>query len=239
MLRDPFGAFVGRALGPVKEEQAMRIRIVLADDHKITRQGLINMLKDQKDMEVVGEAENGHGAVTLAKELSPRVVIMDVSMPDLNGISATRRIVAESSNSKVIGLSMHSDKRFVKGMFEAGASGYLLKDCAFEELVQAIRSVADNRVYLSPSIASIMVEEVLKPPSEKETSKVSLLTDREREIVQLLAEGKSTKDIAYRLNLSIKTIESHRRRIMERLEIQSIAELTKFAIKEGLTSLET
>ena len=215
----------------------MRIRIVLADDHKITRQGLINMLKDQRDMEVVGEAENGHGAVKLAKELSPNVVIMDVSMPDLNGISATRRIVAESSKSKVIGLSMHSDKRFVKGMFEAGASGYLLKDCAFEELVQAIQAVASNRVYLSPSIASIMVEEVLKAASEKETSKASLLTDREREIVQLLAEGKSTKDIAYRLNLSIKTIESHRRRIMERLEIQSIAELTKFAIKEGLTSL--
>jgi two-component system response regulator NreC len=220
------------------KEQAMRIRIVLADDHKITRQGLINMLKDQRDMEVVGEAENGHGAVKLAKELSPNVVIMDVSMPDLNGISATRRIVAESSKSKVIGLSMHSDKRFVKGMFEAGASGYLLKDCAFEELVQAIQAVASNRVYLSPSIASIMVEEVLKAPSEKETSKVSLLTDREREIVQLLAEGKSTKDIAYRLNLSIKTIESHRRRIMDRLEIQSIAELTKFAIKEGLTSLD-
>jgi DNA-binding NarL/FixJ family response regulator len=217
----------------------MRIRIVLADDHKITRQGLLNMLKDQKDMEVIGEAENGHGAVKLAKELSPNVVIMDVSMPDLNGISATRRIVSESSSSKVIGLSMHSDKRFVKGMFEAGASGYLLKDCAFEELVQAIQAVANNRVYLSPSIASIMVEEVLKSPSEKENSKVALLTDREREIVQLLAEGKSTKDVAFRLNLSIKTIESHRRRIMERLEIQSIAELTKFAIKEGLTSLET
>jgi DNA-binding NarL/FixJ family response regulator len=123
-------------------------------------------------------------------------------------------------------------------MFEAGASGYLLKDCAFEELVQAIQAVASNRVYLSPSIASIMVEEVLKAASEKETSKASLLTDREREIVQLLAEGKSTKDIAYRLNLSIKTIESHRRRIMDRLEIQSIAELTKFAIKEGLTSLD-
>jgi two-component system response regulator NreC len=220
------------------KEQAIRIRIVLADDHKITRQGLLNMLKDQRDMEVVGEAENGHGAVTLAKELSPNVVIMDVSMPDLNGISATRRIVSESSNSKVIGLSMHSDKRFVKGMFEAGASGYLLKDCAFEELVQAIQTVANNQVYLSPSIASIMIEEVLKVPSDKETSKVSLLTDREREIVQLLAEGKSTKDIAYRLNLSVKTIETHRRRIMERLEIQSIAELTKFAIKEGLTSLD-
>ncbi|MEJ2725664.1 MAG: response regulator transcription factor [Deltaproteobacteria bacterium] len=220
------------------KERAIRIRIVLADDHKITRQGLLNMLRDQRDMEVVGEAANGHGAVTLAKELSPNVVIMDVSMPDLNGISATRRIVSESSNSKVIGLSMHSDKRFVKGMFEAGASGYLLKDCAFEELVQAIQTVANNQVYLSPSIASIMIEEVLKVPSDKETSKLSLLTDREREIVQLLAEGKSTKDIAYRLNLSVKTIESHRRRIMERLEIQSIAELTKFAIKEGLTSLD-
>jgi DNA-binding NarL/FixJ family response regulator len=218
----------------------MSIRIVLADDHKITRQGLLNMLKDQSDMEVIGEAENGRQAVELAKKLSPHVVIMDVTMPDLNGISATRRIISESGNTKVIGLSMHSDKRFVRGMFKAGASGYLLKDCAFEELVQAIHAVMKNQAYLSPSIASIMIEEVLtEPSSDSEIPKISLLTDREREIVQLLAEGKTTKDIAYRLNLSVKTVESHRRRIMERLEIGSIAELTKFAIKEGLTSLET
>ncbi len=217
----------------------MAIKITLADDHKITREGLLNMLEDEPDMKVIGEAENGRRALELCVTNSPDIVIMDVTMPDMNGISATRRITSECPKTKVIALSMHSDKRFVRGMFEAGASGYLLKDCAFEELVRAIRAVSNGQFYVSPAISGVVVEEILKQPGAKRGLRASVLTDREREIVQLLAEGKSTKEIAYRLHLSVKTVETHRRRTMEKLELRSIAELTKFAIKEGLTSLES
>lgn len=216
----------------------MSIRIILADDHKITREGLTTMLKGEPDMEVIGEAENGVSAIQLAKDLEPDIVIMDITMPDLNGIEATRQICAESGKTKVIGLSMHSDKRFVKGMFEAGASGYLLKDCAFEELLRALRIVAEGRFYLSPSVTSLVLEDFLRQPGSSGYSKISLLTRREKEILQLIAEGRSTKAVAHDLNLSSKTVESHRRQIMEKLGIHNIAELTKLAIKEGLTSLD-
>ncbi|MBU2498133.1 MAG: response regulator transcription factor [Proteobacteria bacterium] len=215
----------------------MSIRIILADDHKITREGLTTMLKAQSDMEVIGEAETGRSIIKLAKELEPDIIIMDITMPDLNGIEATRRIRSLSEEIKVIGLSMHSDKRFVKGMFEAGASGYLLKDCAFEELVRAVRAVADGLAYLSPAVTSLVLEDFLKQPAGG-YSEISLLTPRETEILQLIVEGRSTKEVAYDLGISVKTVESHRRRIMEKLGIHNIAELTKLAIKEGLTSLD-
>ena len=215
----------------------MGVRIILAEDHRITREGLVNLLQERPDMEVVGEAENGREAVRLASELSPDLVIMDVTMPDLNGIDATRIITSGSNSTKVIALSMYSDKQFVQGMIQAGASGYLLKDCAFEELVSAIQAVIQGDTYLSPGIAGIVVQDYLNKLTTDRSSADTVLTSREREVLQLIAEGNSTKEIAARLSVSVKTVETHRRQIMEKLGIFSIAELTKYAIREGLTSL--
>jgi two-component system response regulator NreC len=215
----------------------MGVRIILAEDHRITREGLVNLLEERSDMQVVGEAENGREAVRLATELSPDLVIMDVTMPDLNGIDATRIITSGSNNTKVIALSMYSDKQFVQGMIQAGASGYLLKDCAFEELVSAIQAVIQGDTYLSPGIAGIVVQDYLNKLTTDRSSADTVLTNREREVLQLIAEGNSTKEIAARLSVSVKTVETHRRQMMEKLGIFSIAELTKYAIREGLTSL--
>lgn len=217
----------------------MSIRILLADDHKITRQGLRSLLEKQPDMEVVAEAEEGRTAVRLVQELVPNVVIMDVSMPDLNGMEATRRIVAEFPNVKIIALSMHSDSLFVTEMLRSGASGYLLKDCAFEELERAIRTVMANKTYLSPSISGVVVDDYLHRLSKADFSNSEVLSDREREVLQLVAEGKSTKQIALKLHISTKTVETHRRQVMNKLDIHTVAELTKYAIRKGLTSLET
>jgi len=216
----------------------MSIKILLADDHKITRQGLRSLLEKDDDMEVVAEAEEGRTAVQLARELLPDVVIMDVSMPDLNGMQATRQIVSESENVKIIALSMHSDTLFVSEMLKNGASGYLLKDCAFEELRRAIRTVVAGKTYLSPSISALVVEGYLQRLAKSDSSGLEMLTEREREVLQLLAEGKSTKEIALKLHISVKTVETHRRQIMNKLNIYTVAELTKYAIRKGLTSLE-
>ncbi len=214
----------------------MPIKIILADDHKIVRQGLRTLLEKESDMQVVAEADDGRMAVRLARELSPQVVIMDVGMPDLNGIEATRQVLAESPGVKVIALSMHSDRRFVMNMLKAGASGYLLKDSAFEELASAIRMVLNNKIYLSTEIANIVIKDYLQGGGDE--SVFAVLTPREREVLQLMAEGKSSRQIADRLNISIKTVETHRMQIMHKLEIYSVAELTKYAIREGLASLE-
>ena len=217
----------------------MSIRILLADDHKITRQGLRSLLDKEFDMEVVAEAEQGRTAVRLVRELSPQVVIMDVTMPDLNGVEAARQIVSEFPDVKIIALSMHSDSLFVTEMLRSGASGYLLKDCAFEELARAIRTVVAGRTYLSPSISGVVVDDYLHRLSKADLPGSEVLTDREREVLQLLAEGKSTKQIALKLHISVKTVETHRRQIMNKLDIHTVAELTKYAIRKGLTSLET
>ena len=216
----------------------MIIRILIADDHKIVRDGLRSLLDKHSGIEVVGEAETGRMAVKLASKLLPDVVVMDIGMPDLNGIEATRQIITDRPGVKVIALSMHSDKRFVRGILKAGASGYLLKDCAFEELARAIQTVLSGRVYLSPQITDVVVDDYKKVTSERDVSALSSLSPREREVLQLLAEGKNTKEIAFDLSLSVKTIETHRQRITEKLDIHTVAELTKFAIREGLTSLE-
>lgn len=213
------------------------MRIVLADDHKILRDGLRSLLEKQPGMEVVAEVEDGRTIVQLARELSPDVVIMDIAMPDLNGIEATRKIVCENAAVKVIALSMHSDRRFVEEMFKAGASGYLLKDCAFEELAGAISAVCTNRFYLSPDLAGKMIKEYTNKLESDDSSVFTALTAREREVLQLLAEGKTTGQIAAFLNLSEKTVETHRRHIMKKLGLYSIAGLTKYAIREGLTSI--
>jgi len=216
----------------------MSIRILLADDHKITRQGLRSLLEKEQDMEVVAEAQDGRTAVLLVRQVWPNLVIMDVSMPDLNGVEATRQIVAAAPNVKVIALSMHSDTLFVAEMLKSGANGYLLKDCAFEELARAIRTVMEGKTYLSPSISGVVVDDYLHQLSKTTLSSSDVLTSREREVLQLLAEGKTTKQIALKLHISIKTVETHRRQIMEKLNIHSVAELTKYAIRKGFTSLE-
>jgi len=215
----------------------MAITVILADDHKIMRDGLRTLLQKYPDIEVIGEAEDGRSTVEMARELSPDVVIMDIAMPDMNGIEATRRITGEKPGVKVVALSMHSDKRFVSEMLKAGASAYLLKHSAFEELVTAIMTVQENRMYLSPAVTGVVVESYIKQSGKPESSVFSVLSDREREVLQLLAEGKNTKEIASSLNLSGKTVEAHRMNIMSKLNMHSIAELTKYAIREGLTSL--
>ena len=219
----------------------MVTKILLADDHQIVREGLRSLLNSHEDMEVVGEAQDGRSAVQMAKDLSPDVVIMDVGMPHLNGIEATRQITAREPETKIVALSMHSDRRFMGEMLKAGAKGYLLKDGAFEELATAIRSVVANKVYLSPRIANVVVDDyVRRTPGQQngDASAFARLTPREREVLQLMAEGRATKEIAMDLKVSIKTVETHRRQIMEKLGIHSVAELTKYAIREGLTSLD-
>lgn len=217
----------------------MSIGVLLVDDHKITRQGLRSMIEKENDLEVIGEAEDGREALDLAKENSPDVVVMDISMPDLNGIEATRMILDECPNSRVLALSMHADRRFAAGIFSAGAKGYLLKDCAFDEVVEAIRTVSQGRAYLSPDISEVMLDDYVDRLGEDgDESAFSVLTDRQREVLQLLAEGQTTRQIAQELDVSVKTIESHRQNIMEKLDIHNVAELTKYAVREGLTSLD-
>ena len=215
----------------------MKIKVLLADDHKIFRDGLRTLI-EKEGMEVVGEAENGRKAINLAEKLLPNVIVMDVSMPDMNGIEATRKIKAGMPDVKVIALSMHSDRRFVLGMLEAGASGYLLKDCAFGELATAINQVSTGNTYLSPQIADVVVKGYLNKANDSSTIGGAVLTSREREILQLIAEGLTAKEIAVHVFLSIKTIETHRRNIMQKLNMKSTADLTKYAIREGLVSLD-
>ena len=215
----------------------MSIKIILADDHNIVRQALRVLLENEPDMKVVGETADGQAALGLARETRPDVVIMDIAMPGLNGVEATRKITAKVPGVKVIALSAHSDQRFVFHMFKAGASGYLLKDCVFEELACAIRSVVRNQIYVSPKITGVLVKDFIRLSSDKDSTVFSVLTDRERESLQLLAEGRTTKQIASLLKVSVKTIETYRQHIMEKLDIRSIAELTKYAIREGLTPL--
>jgi DNA-binding NarL/FixJ family response regulator len=214
------------------------IKIILADDHQIVRLGLRSLLSLEPDMEVVAEADNGRAVLRQAKDLSPDIIIMDISMPDLNGIEATRQIMAESPGVKVIALSMHSDSLFVLNMFKAGASGYLLKDCALEELVKAIRTVVNRKAYISPGISDIVIKDFISGWVPSKHTAYSVLTAREREVLQLMAEGKSTNQIAESLYVSVKTVEAHRKQLMTKLDIHSVAELTKYAIRQGLTTLE-
>ena len=217
----------------------MSIKIILADDHRLFRDMLSSLLDEQTGMEVVARANNGRETVKLVREKRPDVVIMDITMPDLNGIDATSQINSESPEVKVIGLSMHTDKRFIIRMFRAGAKGYLDKDCAFKELTTAIFTVIKGKTYLSPKIFDTLFPDVFLGNSlDAEYTKSNPLTKREREILQLIAEGWQTKEIAFQLNVSSKTIDTHRHNIMDKLNVNSIAELTKFAIREGLTSLE-
>ena len=212
------------------------IKILIADDHEILREGIRKMIEKEPDMEVVGEAEDGRSAVKLARKLVPDVVLMDITMPDLNGMDATRKIVSETPGVKVLALSMHQDRKYVTGMLEAGATGYLIKGCKFEELATAIRSVARKNVYLSPRIADMVLQGYLGKSPKKFAEPV--LSSREREVLQLLAEGNSVKETAFKLGVSAKTVETHRRHIMEKLQISNSSEIVKYALREGLITLD-
>jgi DNA-binding NarL/FixJ family response regulator len=214
----------------------MGTRLLLCDDHGIFREGLKTLLEKRPDFQVVAQAADGPAAVANAQEFAPDVVIMDISLPKLNGIEATRRILARRPEIKVIVLSMHSDSRFVREALKVGASGYLLKDSAFEELLSAVAAVLEGKTYLSPAVAHIVVEHSLGRVPSADWSSFSVLTPREREVLQLFAEGRSTKQIALHLRLSPKTVETHRMQMMKKLHIHNIAGLTRFAIREGLVS---
>lgn len=216
----------------------MKIRIVLADDHAIVRQGLSRAIDQEDDMEVIGQASNGRATIDLVRQLAPDILITDISMPDLNGVEATRQVLRECPAVKVIALSMHSSRQFVMEMFRAGAMGYLLKDCDYDELVKAIHTVAEGKVYVSSSIGDVIVEDLLNGRQAGAPTAFSLLTPREREVLQLMAEGNTTRQIARRLFISPKTVEAHRLRVMNKLDIDNVAQLTKYAIQEGLTSPE-
>jgi len=216
----------------------MRIKILLVDDHELFRQGLRSLLDNHEDLEVVGEAKTGRAAFDMVCQLNPDIVIMDIAMPELNGIDAACQIRDRAPGTKVIALSMHSDKRFVTGMLQAGALGYLLKADAFEEVIQAAKTVMENRYYVSQKIADTIMGDYARQLSQSAQQGHTALSLREREVLQLYAEGHSTKDIADRLHVSVKTIDTHRAHIMEKLNIQTIAGLVKYAIREGLTSVE-
>jgi DNA-binding NarL/FixJ family response regulator len=207
-----------------------RIRILLADDHAVVRQGFRRILEAQEDMEIVGEASNGREAVQLASELKPDLVVMDVAMPELNGIEATRRLTEASERTRVLALSMHKDAVYVREILRAGARGYLLKDAFESDMVTAVRAVARGEGYLSPAVS----DSVLADYRQHVTDPIDLLTTREREVLQLIAEGKTNKEIAGLLNLSVYTVDAHRGRIMEKLNLHSTGELVRFAVRKGL-----
>jgi DNA-binding NarL/FixJ family response regulator len=216
----------------------MTIKIILADDHEVMRKGLVTLLNEHDGIEVIGEASDGIEAVRLTTSLRPDIVVLDIGMPNMNGILATEHIITAAPYTRILALSMHSDHQFVVRMLAAGASGYMLKDCAFEELVKAVQTIAEGNFYLSPDITGVVINNYINLIQRGETGGATVLTSRERETLQLIAEGKSTADTAGILNVSSKTIESHRKHIMDKLNIHNIAELTKYAVREGLTSLE-
>jgi len=216
----------------------MSIRVVLADDHRIVRDGLCALLAREHDIEIVGQAEDGLAAVRLARDLRPDIVITDVSMPGLNGVEAIRRIRGEDAGVRVLCLSVHADSRMVLSVLDAGASGYVLKDCSYDELVLAIRKAMANQVHLSAELVGLVVDEVRSRGQSAPAARQAALTPREREMVQLLSEGLSTQQIAERLHLSVKTVATHREHVLQKLKLGSIAELTRYALREGLSSLD-
>jgi DNA-binding NarL/FixJ family response regulator len=213
------------------------MNVLLVDDHKLMREGLRALLEREPDVRVAGEATDGRDALVQARALLPDVIVMDLSMPGLSGIEATRHIVKALPGMRVIGLSMHVDRQYVYAMFAAGAVAYLVKNSASEELIRALRTVCEGRTYVSPAIAHVVVAALggTAQPPEMTADK---LTSREREVLQLLAEGDTSKEIATQMKIALSTVETYRRHLTEKLDLHSIAELTKYAIRCGLTSVD-
>jgi DNA-binding NarL/FixJ family response regulator len=216
----------------------MAIRVILADDHRLFRDGLRTLLQQDPEIKVVAETTDGLETIQAIKKHKPEIILMDISMPNLNGIEAARKISKECPKTKIIMLSMHSDRRFVQESFKAGAVGYILKDCAIDSLLDAIHTVNENQYYLDKTIASIVIKDFVHLHANQPDSVFAVLSSREREVLQLMAEGLSTKEIADKINISVKTVETHRKQLMDKLDIHNIAQLTKYAIREGLTSLD-
>jgi DNA-binding NarL/FixJ family response regulator len=213
------------------------IPLIIADDHELFLEGVRDILSREEDLDVLAMARTGQEALELTLQHHPDVVVMDVTMPKMNGIEASRRIKSSLEDVKILGLSMHADKRLIAEILKAGASGYALKEGSSEELIRAIHIVSSGETYLSPKIASILIKDYLKLLDTAVPSRASLLSDREREVLSLLAKGSSTKEVASSLHISKNTVDTHRRRIMEKLDCGNIAELTRFAIREGLIDL--
>ncbi len=216
----------------------MTMKILIVDDHAIVRQGLRALIDKEEDMEVIAEAATGSEAIRLSGECRPDVIVMDISMPDVNGIDATKIITGASPEVHVLALSMESDRRFVVEVLKAGANGYVLKDAAFAELATAIRAVAANETYLPPRVTSLLIKEYLQRIPDEVPATYENLSLREREILQLIADGSNAKEIAFAFGVSVKTVENQRHSIMKKLDLFSIAELTKYAVRQGLTSLK-
>jgi DNA-binding NarL/FixJ family response regulator len=217
----------------------MAVRILIADDHKILREGLRAMFGKQVEREIVGEAEDGVSAVRAARELRPDIIILDINMPEMDGIEVTQRLLKELPETKIIALSMFAKRAYVTGMLEAGASGYVLKGGAFSELAKAVDMVLAGEVYLCPHAATILVDRYMeRSGNDGSCTSTMQLTDREQRVLRLLADGKTTKEMALLINMSSKTVDASRRQIMDKLELNSMADLVKYAIREGLTSLD-
>ena len=214
----------------------MSLRVLLADDHALLRQGIRALIEKQTDMEVVDESEDGREAVELALKLRPNIVLMDIAMPGMNGIEATRNILAKAPGIRIIALSMHADRRYVAGMLEAGARGFLTKKSLFAELERALRTVATGETYLCGEVASVVREDYVQKFHSDASLSSSILTNRQREVLQLVAEGNSTKQIAAILGVSVKTVDMHRQNLMARLDLHNVADLTKYAVREGIAS---
>jgi two-component system, NarL family, response regulator NreC len=210
----------------------MAIKVLIADDHQLFREGLVNLITSAPDIEVIGEAKDGLEATKKAKKLKPDLILIDIGMPVMNGIEATRVIKKDDPQIKIIAVSMHSDRQFVKGILEAGADGYLLKNCTYRQLIDAIQSVVSGKKYLSDDITEMVIQGYLDPEDESESK--TDLSEREVEVLKLYAEGKSTREISERLFISVKTVGTHKQHIFEKLGIKSNADMIKYAIKEGL-----
>lgn len=216
----------------------MIIKVMLVDDHRMVSEALSALLSKETDLEVVAIADNGREAVRMAREAKPDVIVMDLAMPEMNGLEACRNIVEETPECKVIALSMHSDRRYVVEALKSGARGYILKESAFLALAGAIRGVTENNGYLDPKITGIIMKDYIQQKNDPSSPyEQTPLSSREREVLQLIAEGKNTKEIAFTLDISTKTVETHRRQIMQKLKLSNIAEMTRYAIREGVSSL--
>ncbi len=215
-------------------DEGKKIKLIIADDHKMVLEGLASSLEGFDDIELAGTVDNGRDAILMAHKIKPDAIVMDIQMPGLNGIEAARKLRKELPEIKIMAISMHADKRMVKNMLKAGAHGFILKECAVKELAHGIRMMMNGETYICSRMVKLMLDQMIQGEEEE----ISFLSPRERELLQLITEGGNTKDIATHMAISTKTVVTHRRRLMAKLEITSIAELTKYAIKEGITSLD-